>query len=68
MLLSRLTKVHPSGGAIEPPAERRGVTTPIRTSPSAAPGCGTVREDVLDAQAVELPLRTIEPPLLGAGT
>jgi hypothetical protein len=68
MLLSRLIWVQPSGPVIDSLAERRAVTTPIRTSPSIPPGWATVSDDALEVRAVELPLTAIDPPSFPGGT
>jgi hypothetical protein len=62
MLLSRRTRVQPSGPVIEPPGPRRAVTTPISTSPTIPPGWATVSDEARDVRAVALALTVIEPP------
>jgi len=61
MLLSRRISVHPAGPVIEPPGERRAVTTPTSSSPWIAPGWATVSELALDVRDVVLPLTVIVP-------
>jgi hypothetical protein len=61
MLLSRRISVHPDGPVIEPPGERRAVTTATKTSSWMAPGCATASELARDVRAVVLPLTVIVP-------
>jgi hypothetical protein len=63
MLLSRRMSVHPSGGVIVPPAERRGVTAAIITWPlTTADGRAIVSdEDFEDVREVVPPARAIAP-------